>query len=101
MPIAHERSAATGSHRLERLAECGGHKYVLFVRFMVPHYAHMQYVCKLDKMVPAVHPFSYGVGDDWSTIVPLAVRLTPEPLLDDDVTPMPCAGTSASIPDLL
>ena len=40
MPITHERSAATGSHRFERLAECGGQDLAWLVRLMLSLYAH-------------------------------------------------------------
>ncbi len=58
MPITHERSAATGSHRSERLAECGGQEIAWLVCFKLSLYAHTRYVCKLEKIVPAGHPFS-------------------------------------------
>ena len=58
MPITHERSAATGSHRFERLAECGGQDLAWLVRLMLSLYAHTRYVCKLEKIVSAGHPFS-------------------------------------------
>ena len=101
MPITHERSAATGSHRFERLAECGGQDLAWLVSFLLAIYAHTKYVCKLEKIVPAVHPFSEGVCDGSSKAVPIAVRLIPEPLLADELTLLPCAGNSAFIPYLL
>ena len=58
MPITHERSAATGSHLFERLAECGGQDLAWLVRLMLSLYAHTRYVCKLAKIVSAGHPFS-------------------------------------------
>ena len=58
MPITHERSAATGSHRFERLAECGGQDLAWSVRLMLSLYAHTRYVCKLEKFVSAGHPVS-------------------------------------------
>ena len=39
MPITHERSAATGSHRFERLAECGRQDIAWLVRFFC-HFMH-------------------------------------------------------------
>ena len=58
MPITHERSAATGSHFFERLAECGGQDLAWLVRLMLLLYGHTQYVCKLAKIVSAGQPFS-------------------------------------------
>ena len=101
MQIAHENNAATGSHRFERLAECGGYDLTWLLRFMWSLYAHTRYVCKVEKILPAKHSFIYGVCDEWCKAVPLAVRLIPEPLLPDELTLLPCAVNSAFIPCLL
>ena len=50
MPITHERSAATGSHLFERLAECGGQDLAWLIRSMLSLYAHTRYVCKLQRL---------------------------------------------------